>query len=303
MDNTGNNSSYDSWEDDDLSSSPTNNQENNVNFQLVSYNQEQEPSIINESETDSPETTPTGWEIDTNFEVDGYITENEPTKYEESDTPESNPYFDEVVVVESESTDDTIEQVILINNDESIVDDETELEQSTQFDQYSMLYQEDPNNPFLKCKIDPLDYETDDEENLSKVRIGITWNFEFNYDFYSIRHITATINKNNQFKTDLYDIKKNRNENNNITGDLFSISNDHNLKNGDTINLYFIVYYDNTKCNIKFYGLSNQLIDEDIAIHNIIREKYYGNKGKICYNLSDTNTDNGFNLIHKSIVL
>ena len=80
-------------------------------------------------------------------------------------------------------------------------------------DPYTQLFVDNPDNPFFKCKINKLEYETDDEETDNYIRLIVTWNYEFNYDFFNILEIKCFITKNNNFKNMLNDVKKYRDDN------------------------------------------------------------------------------------------
>ena len=57
------------------------------------------------------------------------------------------------------------------------------------------------NNPFYKCNIEKLDYETDEEgsEDLSHIRLIILWNYQINYDWFNINKINLYFGKSNEF--------------------------------------------------------------------------------------------------------
>lgn len=194
------------------------------------------------------------------------------------------------------------------NNEENIIniinnENSTNIEQSVNIqissDPYTQLFEDNPDNPFYKCKIDPLNYETDDEENENFLRILIIWNYEFNYDYFHINNNKIFITKNESFQSMLNEISSYRNSNNsNVTGIIEKISN-NNFSVGDQVHLYLIVYYDNAKCNIEFYGVFNQELEEDKLIKNIVDEKIYGNKGKIVSSSYLTSTGgDGFLVLH-----
>ena len=172
-------------------------------------------------------------------------------------------------------------------------------------DQYAQLFEDNPNNPFYKCKIDPLDYETDDEENDNYLRVLIIWNYEFNYDYFHLKNNKVFISKNESFRNILNEISSFRNlGNSNTTGIIEKIDNLKNFKKNDIIHLYLIVYYDNAKCNIEFYGIFNQELDEEKLIKNIIDENIYGKSGKIANSSYVTSTGgDGFLLIHNCLAI
>lgn len=172
-------------------------------------------------------------------------------------------------------------------------------------DHYTQLFEDNPDNPFFKCKIDSLNYDTDDEQNDEYLRVLIIWNYEFNYDYFHLKENKIFITKNQSFFSMLNEIGSYRNSgNSNTTGIIEKISNPTNFKVNDNIHLYLIVYYDNAKCNIEFYGIFNQELDEDKVLKNIIDEKVYGNNGKIANSVYITSTGGeGFLLIHNCLTI
>lgn len=172
-------------------------------------------------------------------------------------------------------------------------------------DHYTQLFEDNPDNPFFKCKIDSLNYDTDDEQNDEYLRVLIIWNYEFNYDYFHLKENKIFITKNQSFFSMLNEIGSYRNSgNSNTTGIIEKISNPTNFKVNDNVHLYLIVYYDNAKCNIEFYGIFNQELDEDKVLKNIIDEKVYGNNGKIANSVYITSTGGeGFLLIHNCLTI
>ena len=153
--------------------------------------------------------------------------------------------------------------------------------------------------------INPLEYDTDDEENYDYIRIIITWNYEFNYDYFHMNNLKCFLSKNKSFFENLNELKNIRNlkNNSNTTGIIEKVKNDNFNKN-DTVHIYAIVYYDNAKCNIEFYGVFSQALDEDKLINNIIIEKTYGSKGKVISNLNMTSTGGDeFIIVHQTIII
>lgn len=152
---------------------------------------------------------------------------------------------------------------------------------------YSMLLVDDVNNPFYKCNIEKLNYETDEElsEDLSYIRLIICWNYQINYDWFTIKSPKLFFDKNNLFLENLKELKDVRNnlsiQDNglNVTGKIFKLEN--NFKKVFKCYIYIIIFYDNTKINIELYGIFNQLIDEDKLISNIKSENIYGLNGEI----------------------
>lgn len=171
---------------------------------------------------------------------------------------------------------------------------------------YTQLFDDNPNNPFFKCMIHPLEYDTDEEDTSNFIRVIITWNYEFNYDYFHINSIKCFLNKkNNDFYQNLNNLKQLRNTKNstNITGTIEKVKND-NFNSGDNTHLYIIVYYDNAKCNVEFYGIFSQALDEDKLINNVIIEKTYGSKGKVISNINMTSTGGDeFVIIHQNVLI
>ena len=167
---------------------------------------------------------------------------------------------------------------------------------------YNQLYDNNVNNPFYKCKIEQLNYDTDDEQDYNYLRLFILWNFEYNYDFFNLNTLRCFINKNEEFYKLLNNLKSYRNNTESIvTGILLKLDN-IKFKYLDQIHLYIIIYYDNVKCNIEFYGIFNQEIDEDIIINNIGNESKYGKNGNFIKNLNINSTNNyDFLLLHQLI--
>ncbi len=169
------------------------------------------------------------------------------------------------------ATDYNNEETSGINNSES---------------QYSMLYEDDVNNPFFKCNIEKLEYETDEEinEDLSYIRLIIIWNYQINYDWFTIKNSNIFFTKNNLFFENLNclkDVRNNISTQNemSVTGKIFKLEN--NFKKVFSCYIYLIIFYDNAKVNIELYGIFNQLIDEEKLISNIKSENIYGTNGEI----------------------
>ena len=166
-------------------------------------------------------------------------------------------------------------------------DNENENSDIVSEEPYSMLLVDDVNNPFYKCNIDKLNYETDEElsEDLSYIRLIIFWNYQINYDWFTIKSPKLFFDKNNLFLENLKELKDIRNnlsiQDNglNVTGKIFKLEN--NFKKVFKCYIYIIIFYDNTKINIELYGIFNQLIDEDKLISNIKSENIYGLNGEI----------------------
>ena len=166
-------------------------------------------------------------------------------------------------------------------------DNENENSDIVSEEPYSMLLVDDVNNPFYKCNIDKLNYETDEElsEDLSYIRLIIFWNYQINYDWFTIKSPKLFFDKNNLFFENLKELKDIRSnltiqdDGLNVTGKIFKLEN--NFKKVFKCYIYIIIFYDNTKINIELYGIFNQLIDEDKLISNIKSENIYGLNGEI----------------------
>lgn len=191
-------------------------------------------------------------------------------------------------------------------NEESITnsDDDQQINNPNLNDPYSQLFIDNPDNPFFKCKIDNFNYETDEEQNNNFIRVIVNWNYEFNYDFFNIIDVKAFISKNEAFKNKVNELKLIRNGNNSTTTGILEKVENVSFNIGDYVHIYLIVYYDNAKCNIEFYGIFDQEIEEDKLISNISSESIYGKVGKV---ISNTNTNStggeGFIIVHNLIYL
>ena len=175
--------------------------------------------------------------------------------------------------------------------------------------EYQLLYDNNIDNPFNESIINKLDYETDNEEN-QFIRIIYSWNFEINYDYFDFKNINIFISKNTKFKNKLNEIKQFRN--NNITscisgyektGNIVKLENKINILKLSHVYSYFIIYYDNTKVNIEFYGIFNQKIDEDKLISNIIFENKFGKNGIVTNNHLFNLGNYDFIVFYKKVVV
>jgi hypothetical protein len=167
--------------------------------------------------------------------------------------------------------------------------------------QYNMLNNDDDDNPFAKCNISKLEYDTDEEET-NDIRIIITWNYEFNYDYFSLTCINIYGSKTDIFHSQLNELKNIRNTNiSNLTGKIYKLKNNDALLTSSVLDLYLIVYYDNVKSDIEFYGIFNQEIEEVKLIENIKREGIYGTKGIVDNNNITNLGDNDFIVIHRKV--
>ena len=171
-------------------------------------------------------------------------------------------------------------------NNESVIN-------NSQSDPYLMLHNEDDNNPFFKCNITQLDYDTSSEDNAEDtnyVRIILNWNYQINYDWFQIKKICFFFKKDECFFNNLNELKEirnNFNQGNPITGKIYKL--DDHLEAGKDFYTYLIIYYDNAKINIELYGIFNQLIDEKKLIENIKSENIYGQNGTLDQNASNLN--------------
>lgn len=167
------------------------------------------------------------------------------------------------------------------------------LTNNSQSDPYLMLHNDDDNNPFFKCNITQLDYDTSDDnsEDIVKfVRIILLWNYQINYDWFSIKKICFFFKKDENFFNNLNELKEirnNFNQGNPITGKIYKLED--KLQLGKDFYSYFIIFYDNAKINIELYGIFNQLIDEKKLIENIKSENIYGQNGTLDQNVNNLN--------------
>lgn len=176
--------------------------------------------------------------------------------------------------------------------------------------EYQLLYDNSINNPFYESLINQLNYDTDNEEN-EFIRIIYSWKFEINYDYFDFKNINIFISKNNKFKNKINEIKQFRSSSNinscisgyEKTGDIIKIKNSINILKKSMVYPYFIIYYDNTKVNIIFYGLFNQKIDEEKLISNIIYENKFGKKGIVTNNYLFNLGNYDFIVFYKKIIV
>lgn len=175
--------------------------------------------------------------------------------------------------------------------------------------EYHLLYDNDINNPFNESVINKLDYETDNEEN-EFIRIIYSWNFEINYDYFDFKNINIFISKNSKFKNKLYEIKQFRNSNMTScisgyekTGNIIKLYNKINILKRSSVYTYFIIYYDNTKVNIEFYGIFNQKIDEEKLKSNVIFENKFGKDGIVTNNHLFNLNNYDFIVFYKKIIV
>lgn len=238
-------------------------------------------------------------------------------------TSNNNNYVNSIIQTEHNSNTTQIEQnsneVSIVNSDEDITTDynnsENNILQSSDEsiinsenqqinDPYAQLFIDNPDNPFYKCKINKLDYDTDNEETDEYIRTIVTWNYEFNYDFFNILQIKCFISKNSEFVNILHDVKKYRDDNNTTTTGLLLKLENNGLKLSDLVHTYLIVYYDNAKCNIEIYGIFDQELEENKLLKNIIDESIYGKTGKIISNTNINSTGGeGFLVIHNLVYI
>lgn len=148
------------------------------------------------------------------------------------------------------------------------------------------------NNPFNNLKIDELNYETDEENTNNFIRIIYSWTYKINYNYFNLNDLYVYITKNESFKNKCNHINYIRNNQNNIfTGNIIKLQNDNEyFKLGNDVYIYLIIYYDNVKINIEFYGIFNEKIDENILLNNI-KNKNFGKIGEVIdkniYSLND----------------
>ena len=138
-------------------------------------------------------------------------------------------------------------------------------------------------------------------KNQRLIELFFFWNYEFNYDYFSLNSIFIFNKKTELFKSKLNELKNLRNKiSNNTTGNIIKIES-MKKKLSNLVNLYLIVYYDNAKSNIEFYGVFNQEIDENKLIENIKRESIFGNKGIVSSNSITNLGENDFIVLHKKV--
>ena len=265
-------------------------------------------------------TTP--WEVSENIHnsnnstslntiTNAYVnTTNQNNSDSSNDEEQTTDYNNEESITADEPNPPTLQNVGLPNlNLENIsnidmsgnpVISEVNANSSGVSSQYSMLYNDDVNNPFYKCNLGELDYDTDEEESKETYRVMYFWNYEFNYDYFSLNDVYIFNNKTDLFKSKINELKSIRNANsNNSTGNIIKLESSNNISN--LVNLYLIAYYDNAKTNIEFYGIYNQEIDEEKLIENIKLESIYGKKGSISSNLITNLGENDFIVLHRKV--
>ena len=78
--------------------------------------------------------------------------------------------------------------------------------------------------------------------------------------------------------------------------------NNNFLSKNQNVFLYLIIFYDNAKINIDFYGIFNQEICNDKLLNNIKNENIYGKEGIITNNIGVNNLQNkDFIILFKKI--
>jgi hypothetical protein len=159
----------------------------------------------------------------------------------------------------------------------------------------------DENNPFTNSLIKPLEYDSEEEDlNKKNIILIYSWLFEINYDYYTIKYLSIYSDKKNQFCKEkinkIRSLRSNRNQRVE-TGEVLKLHNTLNLKKNDYVWLYLIIYYDNIKCNIEFYGIFDEEPDVDIIKKQIIEEKKYGSVCNIVNLTTTAINSNGFNLL------
>ena len=176
--------------------------------------------------------------------------------------------------------------------------------------EYQLLYDNNVNNPFHQSLINKLNYDTDDEQN-EFIRILYSWKYEINYDYFDFKNINLFIFKNDKFKNKLNELKQFRNYSNinscisgyEKTGNIIKLKNIININKKSFVYTYFIVYYDNTKVDIIFYGIFNQKIDEEKIISNVIYENKFGKKGIVTNNNLFNLNNYDFIVFYKKVVV
>jgi hypothetical protein len=209
----------------------------------------------------------------------------------------SNNFFNNMENVTEHSISDDI-NTDYNNEYESLLPLSSVSELVSYDNQYTLLNDsEDANNPFFKCKIDDFNYDTDDEENES-LRIILSWNYEFNYDYFNIVDLNICISKDEYFKSILNKFKTKKP---NTINKILKIDNEI-IKKNDQVYLYLIIFYDNAKINIDFYGIFNQLLNNDKLLENIKNENMFGKKGIVCNETYSNNLiENDFIVLCKKL--
>ena len=132
----------------------------------------------------------------------------------------------------------------------------------------------------------------------NKVAIGITWEFELNYDWYrykSMRYFSdCRCRRFLTYKNSLDELQEKKN----ITFGKYWILD--KPKNNIKIHfVYFIIYFDITKSHIdfEFYGIFEEELNETKIIKQLIEMGIFGSTGRM-HKSSMTSTDGvGFNLL------
>ena len=107
----------------------------------------------------------------------------------------------------------------------------------------------------FNLKIEDLNYDTDfEQESNDYIRILYTWYYKINFNYFNLNDLNVYISKNNIFKNKLNNlINVRKNQNYFFTGDIIKLKNKC-FKLGEDVFIYLIIYYDNVKINIEFYG-------------------------------------------------
>ena len=132
----------------------------------------------------------------------------------------------------------------------------------------------------------------------NKVGLGITWEFELNYDWYrykSMRYFSdCRCRRFLTFKNSIDELQERKN----ITYGKYWILD--KPKNNIKIHfVYFIIYFDITKSHIdfEFYGIFEEELNETKIIKQLIEMGIFGSTGRM-HKSSMTSTDGiGFNLL------
>ena len=132
----------------------------------------------------------------------------------------------------------------------------------------------------------------------NKVSIGVTWEFELNYDWYrykSMRYFSDCRSRRFlSYKNTIDDLQEKKN----ITYGKYWLLDkpSYNIK---IHYIYFIVYFDITKSHIdfEFYGIFEEELNEAKIIKQLIEMGIFGSTGRL-HKPSMTSTDGiGFNLL------
>jgi hypothetical protein len=133
---------------------------------------------------------------------------------------------------------------------------------------------------------------------LNKIGIGITWEFELNYDWYKYKNLRyfsdCRTSRFLTYKSKIETLQRNKNITN---GKYWILDKPESIVKINYI--YFIIYYDITKSHIEFefYGIFEEELNELKIIEQIIEMGIYGPTGRLHKPAMTATDGNGFNLI------